>query len=86
MESTVGKGNWKSLQLENLGVGNPLIMTVAMGHFYKNEALAGTLRKNTNMLFYFLLTNLPCRINDLVSIYIRLSLCHLLKILDSSRI
>lgn len=50
MESIVCKVTWKSSQLENLGVDNPLIMTVAMGHFYKNEALAGIWRKNTNML------------------------------------
>lgn len=37
------------LELQDFGLDNPSIITLVMGHFYKNESLAGMLKETTNM-------------------------------------
>lgn len=39
----------KALESQDLGFDNPSVITVVRGHIYKNEALPGKLRQNTNM-------------------------------------
>lgn len=38
----------KALESQDLGFDNPSVITVVMGHIYKNEALRGKLGENTH--------------------------------------